>query len=128
MDITPAAPAERLLVQSYGGGGYAPRAARPGLFALYAFNLEIVRSSESSAPLRFHVSENPQASRIAYHTFSGAAGMSISVTPKGDNASTAALMNAARAPTLPASPAPLVYGLGDDQGHRIADDHGTSVR
>src|SRR5260370_13716023 len=47
------------------------------------------------------------AARIARQTFSGVAGMSIWAMPSGLSASTTALLMAARAPTLPASPAPL---------------------
>lgn len=49
----------------------------------------------------------PRAEVIARQIRSGVSGMSMWRTPKGRRASTAALTTAARAPTVPASPAPL---------------------
>ena len=48
-----------------------------------------------------------RASRIACHTRSGVAGMSRWRTPSGASASITAFITAGRAPTVPASPAPL---------------------
>src|SRR6478609_2946995 len=49
----------------------------------------------------------PRAARIAAHTRSGVVGISICLTPSGASASSTALTTAGRAPTVPASPAPL---------------------
>src|SRR5688572_25118666 len=48
------------------------------------------------------------ASWIARHTFSGVAGIEMSVTPTGASASTTALITAGGTPIAPTSPTPLM--------------------
>ena len=48
-----------------------------------------------------------RCSEITFHSLSAVAGISKWRTPSGDNASLIAFMIAGRAPTVPASPAPL---------------------
>ncbi len=55
---------------------------------------------------------------IAFHTVSGVAGMSMSVTPTPESASTSAFISAGGEPTAPASPAPFTPSGLVSQGTR----------
>src|SRR4051812_16271563 len=75
----------------------------PALAAKEAFDEVVEIGRDADGRLALH----QRPAWIARHTRSGVAGMSMCVMPSGESASTTAFMIAARAPTLPASPAPF---------------------